>query len=31
MLIHGMERLGWVWDVKVPTSERQRLRKAKAS
>jgi stearoyl-CoA desaturase (delta-9 desaturase) len=31
MLIRGMERLGWVWDVKVPTSERQRLRKAKAS
>ena len=31
MLIRGMERLGWVWDVKVPTAQRQQLRKAKAS
>ena len=28
-LIYGMERVGLVWDVKVPTEERQELRKAK--
>ena len=30
-LIYGMEKVGLVWDVKVPTDERQELRRAKAS
>ncbi|MBM3635215.1 MAG: acyl-CoA desaturase [Actinobacteria bacterium] len=28
-LIYGMERVGLVWDVKIPTDERQELRKAR--
>ena len=30
MIIRGMERVGLVWDVKVPTAKRQEIRKAAA-
>jgi len=28
-LIYGMEKVGLVWDVKVPTEERQEIRRSK--
>jgi len=30
MIIRGMERVGLVWDVKVPTAKRQEIRRAAA-
>jgi stearoyl-CoA desaturase (delta-9 desaturase) len=30
MVIRGMERVGLVWDVKVPTAKRQEIRRAAA-
>ncbi len=31
MVIRGMQRIGWVWNVKVPTVDRQAIRKAKGA
>ncbi len=31
MIIRGMQRIGWVWNVKVPTVDRQAIRRAKGA